>query len=439
MPTIAHNEIHSWWDGKVIIDEIKTFSDDRGLVCELWRSDDMGRMVEQSDLRPQMAYWSLTKPLVMRGPHAHESQTDWFVCWQSRMVYQFYNPETDEMKYFISTADKVYRIKVAPPIIHSYRNTELRIVMTGNFPTALYAGQEKKEAVDEIRHEDKLDHNNVYVILGSEGRLGRALTASFYHHMAMHAYDVIPLSMMIEPSDFDQLEEIFRAVDRVVGGRKVRFINAAALANVQTAQAGTELLWVNSRLPLELAKRCAARGWRFMQFSTDYIYQQDGKLSAYTLSKQEMEADFNEVDNSVRAVSTIIRLSNLFSTDPKDKHHLPGKLKEQITAGQTLKIIPEQTVGLTAVEVLSEFLVDLLINNNQILLGDGFKRVNLVSPPLTLLQLLVDYFKYDRFETVKPELEEWYSRFQQGENADHVFTLPDSHEHILEYISKASN
>lgn len=43
---------------------------------------------------------------------------------------------------------------VPPGVIHGYRNVGDRDAYVLNFPNALYAGKDRKEKVDEIRHEE---------------------------------------------------------------------------------------------------------------------------------------------------------------------------------------------------------------------------------------------------------------------------------------------
>jgi dTDP-4-dehydrorhamnose 3,5-epimerase len=56
----------------IIIKEFRQFDDNRGWLAELFRSDDPG------EYRPEMGYVSLTYPGIVRGPHEHMEQTDYF-------------------------------------------------------------------------------------------------------------------------------------------------------------------------------------------------------------------------------------------------------------------------------------------------------------------------------------------------------------------------
>ena len=57
----------------VVVRELKRFLDNRGWLCELFRSDEL-----PAEVFPQMSYCSLTYPGIARGPHAHRYQTDIF-------------------------------------------------------------------------------------------------------------------------------------------------------------------------------------------------------------------------------------------------------------------------------------------------------------------------------------------------------------------------
>ena len=51
--------------------------------------------------------------------------------------------------------DKPMFLVVPPGVVHAYRNVGANDATVLNFPDRLYAGHDKKEPVDEIRHEDQ--------------------------------------------------------------------------------------------------------------------------------------------------------------------------------------------------------------------------------------------------------------------------------------------
>src|SRR5437764_15175443 len=52
---------------------LRQFHDDRGLLCEIFRTDELA-----AEVLPAMGYLSVTDPGVARGPHEHRDQTDYF-------------------------------------------------------------------------------------------------------------------------------------------------------------------------------------------------------------------------------------------------------------------------------------------------------------------------------------------------------------------------
>ena len=134
----------------VKIKELNQFEDQRGWLTEILRDDESG-------FRPVMSYLSMTKPGLVRGPHEHVEQTDYFCfigkfrlyLWDNRKESPTYNQHK-----FVDTTD-IPTIAIVPPgIVHAYKNTGSTEGLVINMPDRLYKGQGKKEPVDEIRHED---------------------------------------------------------------------------------------------------------------------------------------------------------------------------------------------------------------------------------------------------------------------------------------------
>ena len=154
----------------VIIEQLTKFSDDRGYLVETFRIDNL-----LNELRPVMSYVSYTKPGVARGPHEHMEQTDIFCfmgpgnfkikLWDNRKGSKTFRC----CKEVIGGEDNPLRIIVPPGVVHGYRNiSEEADGMVINYPDKLYRGWDKKEEVDEIRHEDKEDE--FYLDLLKEGK-----------------------------------------------------------------------------------------------------------------------------------------------------------------------------------------------------------------------------------------------------------------------------
>lgn len=107
-----------------------------------------------------MAYISMTQPGIARGPHEHVAQADFFCflgpgnfkvyLWDNRSGSTTYRyRQTD-----IVGADKPMALIVPPGVVHAYKNISKEPGVVFNCPNKLYAGQGRKEPVDEIRHEE---------------------------------------------------------------------------------------------------------------------------------------------------------------------------------------------------------------------------------------------------------------------------------------------
>jgi dTDP-4-dehydrorhamnose 3,5-epimerase len=135
----------------VVIRELKRFGDTRGWLTELFRHDEL-----PGDFRPVMSYLSVTHPGVARGPHEHVDQTDGFAFIDgSYELYLWENrpgKTADPLVVKVGSENPVLVI-VPPGVVHAYKNVGDKDAFVLNFPNQLYAGQDKKETVDEIRHE----------------------------------------------------------------------------------------------------------------------------------------------------------------------------------------------------------------------------------------------------------------------------------------------
>lgn len=126
------------------------FHDQRGWLSELYRSDEAG------DYRPVMAYLSVTNPGLVRGPHEHIDQTDYFCFMGAFTLFLWDNRKgssTYGKKMVIENADRMVAV-VPPGVVHAYRNSGNIAGVVLNFPDRLYAGWGKKEKVDEVRYEN---------------------------------------------------------------------------------------------------------------------------------------------------------------------------------------------------------------------------------------------------------------------------------------------
>lgn len=107
-----------------------------------------------------MAYISMTKPGVARGPHEHVEQTDGFAFVNgSYEVYLWDNRTGSEpiLETIACGETNPMVVFVPPGVVHAYRNVGDCDAFVINFPNQLYAGWGKQHPVDEIRHEDEPD------------------------------------------------------------------------------------------------------------------------------------------------------------------------------------------------------------------------------------------------------------------------------------------
>lgn len=142
----------------IVVKELSKFVDERGWLAEIFREDEI-----QEEFMPVMSYVSVTQPGVARGPHEHVAQADNFVflgpsnfklyLWDTRK-----GSPTFMMRQTIYAGEDSPKSVIVPPgIVHAYRNIGGKPGMIVNLPNRLFAGANKKEKVDEIRHENDPD------------------------------------------------------------------------------------------------------------------------------------------------------------------------------------------------------------------------------------------------------------------------------------------
>lgn len=132
---------------------LRFFNDPRGWLTEIYRNDEL-------TVRPVMSYVSLTHPGVARGPHEHRDQADVFV-FMGPSTFRMYmwdnrpdSPTHGKTMKFDTGADWPARVVVPPGVVHAYQNVGGIDGLVLNCPDQLYAGEGRREPVDEIRWED---------------------------------------------------------------------------------------------------------------------------------------------------------------------------------------------------------------------------------------------------------------------------------------------
>ena len=140
----------------VIVRPLNKFLDERGWLAELYRTDEL-----DAEILPSMAYISMTQPGVARGPHEHKEQTDYF-CFLGPSNFKVYlwdsrpdSPSYGVKQVIFAGIDSPVALVVPPGVVHAYRNVGMENGIVFNAPNRLYAGEGKREAVDEIRHEEE--------------------------------------------------------------------------------------------------------------------------------------------------------------------------------------------------------------------------------------------------------------------------------------------
>ena len=141
----------------VEIRPLRRLSDERGWLTEVFRSDEV-----RTEMLPAMAYVSITRPGMSRGPHEHLQQTDMFCfvgpgefelrLWDNRPESPTFG-NTQELR---AGAKDAIVLVIPPGVVHAYKNVGGVDAMVINFPNRLYGGRARGEPVDEIRHEDDL-------------------------------------------------------------------------------------------------------------------------------------------------------------------------------------------------------------------------------------------------------------------------------------------
>lgn len=145
----------------VVVRDLRKFNDRRGWLTELFRADQL-----DAEFFPAMAYISSTNPQVARGPHEHVDQADLF-CFMgpSNFKLRMWDNRPDSPTFrnvmtLIVGADDPKAVIVPKGVVHAYQNVGDVEGIVINCPNRLYMGHERREPVDEIRHED--DPNTIF-------------------------------------------------------------------------------------------------------------------------------------------------------------------------------------------------------------------------------------------------------------------------------------
>ena len=145
----------------VVVNRLTKSFDSRGWLAELFRQDGVAE-----EFFPAMAYISATNPGVTRGPHEHVAQADFF-CFLGPSNFKLRlwdNREGSEtfrcMATLVVGADNPASVLIPAGVVHGYKNIGEVDGIVINCPNRLYRGHDRKEEVDEIRHES--DVNTIF-------------------------------------------------------------------------------------------------------------------------------------------------------------------------------------------------------------------------------------------------------------------------------------
>ncbi len=140
----------------IVIKKLNKFEDARGWLAEIYRQD-------ETSYRPSMSYVSVTEPRASRGPHEHERQTDCFIFlgpgdFELHLWDRQPGSQTEGQYMKLEVGEKNPTMVIVPPgVVHGYKCVSEKDGWCINLPDKLYKGEGKREAVDEIRWEDRKD------------------------------------------------------------------------------------------------------------------------------------------------------------------------------------------------------------------------------------------------------------------------------------------
>jgi len=139
----------------VLLARVQIYTDHRGWLIETFRAD----WLKNPDGLPVMGYVAMTLPGVIRGPHEHRFQTDWFAflgpsdfqifLWDNRQSSVSFNTHLQ-----LQLGEKEPALLIVPPgVVHAYKNIGVKPGLVYNYPNQLYRGNNRTEEPDEIRYE----------------------------------------------------------------------------------------------------------------------------------------------------------------------------------------------------------------------------------------------------------------------------------------------
>ena len=197
------------------------------------------------------------------------------------------------------------------------------------------------------------------LITGRNGTLAQALARACRRRGLAHM-------LLGRPElEIDQPDSIARMLQEV---QPWAVINCAGIVCIDTAEADPELCrLVNGLAPGRLARACARAGVRFVQISSDQVF--DGRrqapyaegdptnaLNAYGRAKAEAE---DRVQSALES-ALVVRTAAFFS--PDDRWNFAVQTLQRLAAGEAVVAASDQRVSPTYVPDLVDAMLDLLID-----------------------------------------------------------------------------
>lgn len=134
---------------------LKKVHDPRGWLCELFRDDEL-----PPEFHPAMGYVSVSEAGIVRGPHEHLDQADYF-CFLGPSTFKIYlwdnrpgSPSYRGRETALVGEDRPMALVIPAGVVHAYKNVGSVPGLVYNFPNRLYKGPGRRSPVDEIRYED---------------------------------------------------------------------------------------------------------------------------------------------------------------------------------------------------------------------------------------------------------------------------------------------
>ena len=99
----------------VKIKNLKKFEDERGLLVEILRDDEISEKIKH-------IYFSISKPSVKRGNHYHKRKVEWFCVAKGKARLILEDNKTKERKELILSIENPKTVEISPNITHIIEN-----------------------------------------------------------------------------------------------------------------------------------------------------------------------------------------------------------------------------------------------------------------------------------------------------------------------------